>query len=136
MENSAAAKVIEDMIQNLKQDPAQFSIQLKVIGQAISARSGGIGQINTAYGGGFGSSAIGNKVTMDGSTIEIGKRRADEAMQQQMSELVGALEKVASEFRAEKPDKGVIQSVVKSLGDSWVPTMITTVITSLASLLG
>ncbi|WP_416425386.1 hypothetical protein RAM80_06400 [Pseudomonas sp. App30] len=134
MEKSEAVSIIESLIHSLKTEPGQFNIELKVVGQTVSVTNGGIGQINAVTGGAAGSTTIGNKVVVDGSSVEIARARAGQALDAQMSGLVDALEKVAAEFRSEKPDKGVIQSVIKAIGESWVPPLITGVVKTVAGI--
>lgn len=136
MDNQAAAKMIEAMVQSIKDHPNQFVIQLKVIGQAVSVTNGGIGQINSARGGAAGSTTIANKVVADGSSVEIARGRANDAMNEQMAALVASLGNVAQQLRSEKPDKGVIKGVLDSLAGSWVPPLIAAVISSLPAVFG
>jgi hypothetical protein len=135
MESSAAAEIVESLIQSLKEEPGQFSIELKVVGQSVSVTGGGIGQVITANGGATGSTTIGNKVVVDGSSVEISRGRANQAMTEQMQTLVGVLDKVAAQLRSGKPDKGIITSIMDSLGKTWVPPMVTAVINSAVALI-
>ncbi|MNV97614.1 hypothetical protein D3C71_1927590 [compost metagenome] len=100
----------------------------------MSATNGGIGQVISAVGGGPGSTTIGNKVVFDGGSIDIGRERAGQAMSEQMSQLVGALEQIANEFRTGKPDRGFVQSTIDALGQTWVPPMITAVVKTVVDL--
>lgn len=131
MKNEAAALIVDALTKSLKECPDQFVIQMKVVGQAVSVTNGGIGQINSAYGGAPGSTAIGNKVVVDGSSVEIARGRANEAMTEQIKSLITALEQVSSELKKEKPNQGIIKGVLDTLAGSWVPPMVAAVISSL-----
>lgn len=135
MDSSTAAEIVESLIKSLKEEPGQFSIELKVVGQSVSVTGSGIGQVITANGGASGSTTIGNKVVVDGSSVEISRGRANQAMTEQMQTLVGVLDKVAAQLRSGKPDKGIINSIMDSLGKTWVPPMVTAVISSAVALI-
>lgn len=136
MTNEASAQIVDALSKSLKEHPDQFVINMKVVGQAVSVTNGGIGQINSATGGASGSTAIGNKVVVDGSSVEIARGRADQAMNEQIGSLVAALDRISAELKKEKPDRGIIKGVIDALAGSWVPPMVAAVITSLPAMFG
>lgn len=135
MNKDSASLILESIIESLRVEPNQFQITLKVIGQLNSVTNGGIGQIITATGGSAGSTTIGNKVSVDGSTVEIGRQRGAEAISEQTRTLIAALEVIARELKASSPNKSVITKILESLKDTWVPPVISSVVTSLISLI-
>ena len=56
-------------------------------------------------------------------------------MSQEISNLVGALNELAKQLESENPDDGFIHKILGSLKDTWVPPLITTVVTTVVGLL-
>ncbi len=52
-------------------------------------------------------------------------------MNQQIQELITALDTIADELQAPSPKKGTIQSIYQSLLNTWVPGVITSVVGNL-----
>lgn len=135
MDKDSASLILESIIESLRAEPNQFQINLKVVGQINSVTNGGIGQIITATGGAAGSTTIGNKVSVDSSTVEIARQRGSEAMHEQTGLLLSALENIADEIKKSSPNKSIINNILESLKDTWVPPIVSSVITALISLM-
>jgi hypothetical protein len=125
-----AADVIDAIASSLKANPAQFHINISVIGQRVTSY-GGTGMVVNAVGGGPGSTTIGNQVTMGGAQVEISQQQGLQAMDQQFSALLQSLHDIAAQLRSPKPDRTLIQRTIDSLKDSWVPGAITSAVVAL-----
>ena len=134
MDHQSAARVIDGMVESLRNEPRQFSIELKVVGQQVSVTNGGIGQIISATGGGYKTTTIANKVSVDGSSVQLARGAGDQAMEEQVAALINALEHISDQFKSGNPDKGLIRNILGALGESWVPPMVSAVVTSLIAL--
>jgi hypothetical protein len=120
-----AAAVIQAISQSLVSQPGQFTIQVNTTGQHNVFQGGGKFQV-TAIGGGAGSRTVGQKVSAQIGTIEI--QQGTRAFDTELQALVETLNKIANELDAPSPDSGKIHSLYKSLLDTWVPGVITSVI--------
>jgi hypothetical protein len=121
------AEIVRAIRDSLRANPAQFQLNINVTGQRVTSH-GGTGVRITAVGGGPGSTTIGQKVTLDGASVEIAQAHATEAINQQFEALVNALDVIARELEASSPDKSILERVYRSLGGTWVPGVITSVI--------
>ncbi|QNR43484.1 hypothetical protein [Pseudomonas syringae] len=135
MNYKEAAGIVRSMASSIESNPTQFNIQVTVnaVGQKVVSH-GGIGMQVTAVGGAAGSTTIGNQVRVGAADINFAKQAAGGAIDQQLTGLVKALNDVADQFDSEKPDKGVIRSIVDSLAGSWVPPIISAAITAVTGL--
>ncbi|MDP5165530.1 hypothetical protein [Pseudomonas syringae] len=133
MNYKEAAGIVRSMADSIQGNPAQFKIEVSVIGQSIVS-NGGIGLQVSAVGGGPGSTTIGNQVTLGGAQVKFATQAADRAIGEQLTGLVKALNDVADQFESEKPDKGVIQSIIASLAGTWVPPVISAAITAVTGM--
>ncbi|MFG0755386.1 hypothetical protein ACF8O8_21655 [Pseudomonas sp. TYF_14] len=134
MDHQSAARVIDGMVDSLRNEPCQFSIELKVVGHQVSVTNGGIGQIISATGGGYKTKTIANRVSVDGSSVQLARGAGDQAMEEQVAALIKALEQISDQFKSGNPDKGLIRNILGALGESWVPPMISAVVASLVAL--
>ncbi len=89
---------------------------------------GGTGLHIQATGGGPGSKTIGQQVSLNGSHIEIGRQRGLAAMEQQLQALVGVLDTIVEQLKADTPDKSIVSRAYESLKGIWVPGVITSVL--------
>ena len=122
-----AADIVRAMSASIQSNPTQFQINLNVTGQRVTSH-GGTGVRITAVGGGPGSTTIGQKVSLDGASIEISQARASEAMGQQFQALVDALDRIAQELESASPNRSTIERIYRSLAGTWVPGLVTSVL--------
>lgn len=128
MNKNEAAEIIDSMIKSIRTNPNQFHIEINVSGQSISNVSGGIGLSVSAAGGGPGSTTIGQQVSMDGSQIRIGQKAGNDAMKQEMQTLIESLGAISHELKCQKSDKQKISKVYQSLKNTWVPSLIRSIL--------
>lgn len=131
MNKREVAEIIDSMIKSVRTNPNQFQIEINVTDQSVSNVSGGIGLSVSATGGGPGSTTIGQKVSMDGSQLRIAQKAGNDAMKQQIQTLIGSLSAMSNELKSQKPDKEKISKVCQSLKNTWVPSLITSVLASI-----
>lgn len=125
MTSIEAAEVIEAMIASFRDNPAQFTIEINMIGMQAT-NTGGIGFATTAIGGGPGSTTIGNQVTVGhNANIEF---RAKQAFDQQGNAMLQTLHAIATELRKPQPDRSAIQRLRDSMKNTWVPGVIVGVV--------
>ena len=79
MKKNEAVTIIKTIIDSIEKEPAQFHIDVRVIGLQISS-SGGIGQQIIAAGGGPGSTTVGQSVSMGGAQIQFAHKIAIKGM--------------------------------------------------------
>lgn len=123
MHSSDAADLIDEIIASIKTDPAQFHLEIYVIGQQVTS-NGGTGMNVSVTGGGPGSIAVGNQVSMSGANIDISRKQGFDGFDQQRNRLLQALAEISYQLRSGAPDKSVIQSILKSFNNTWVPGVI------------
>ena len=135
MERSEAVLIIRSLAESLRSQPGQFQFDVSVtsIGQRIVS-NGGIGMVVTANGGGPGSSVIGNQVTMGNAEVDISLKAAKAGISQQMQSLIDSLNEIAGQLESEKPDRGYLSKIIGSFKDTWVPPLVTTVVTTVLGL--
>ena len=119
MKKNEAVTIIKTIIDSIEKEPAQFHIDVRVIGLQISS-SGGIGQQIIAAGGGPGSTG--------GAQIQFAHKIAIKGMEQQVLGLITELKTMVTELNRPSPDKGTIRGILDKLNNSWVPPLITSVI--------
>lgn len=135
MERSEAVLIIRELAGSLAAQPNQFNIKIDARATGIkNSVSGGIGMVTNVSGGGAGSSTTGIRVNMSNADIEIARDAGVAAMSQEISSLVGALNELATQLESEKPDEGFIHKILGSLKDTWVPPLITTVVSTVVGL--
>lgn len=122
-----AAELIEVMIGAIKSNPSQFHLSINVIGQQVTSH-GGTGLHVSVTGGGVGSTTIGNQVSMSGASVQIAQQHGIQAVNDQMSALLNTLGEIANQLRSQSPNKSVIQQLVSSLKNTWVPGVIVGVV--------
>jgi hypothetical protein len=132
MDTKEGIEIIKGIIQSIQDNPSQFHIDVKVIGQQISSY-GGTGLIITATGGGPGSTTIGQNVSVNGSQIKIAQQRGNQAIQQQFEALIRVLQEISQQLESSSPDKSKIQCLYQSIKNTWVPGIITSVVGSVLS---
>lgn len=132
MKNSEAAEIIEAIARSLRNDPSQFHISIRVVGQQVTSY-GGTGMSINVTGGGPGSQTIGNKVSMSGPSIQLDQAQATQAFQEQVAALSSQLDLMATELRREQPNKPALKSTLDSLKNTWVPGIIIEVVGNLLS---
>ena len=132
MKPTEAAKVIDEIIGSIKNDPAQFHFSIKVVGQQVSS-FGGTGMSVSVTGGGPGSTTIGNKVSVGGASIEIARQRGIQAMNEQFNALLSTLTNISQELKKQAPDKSLIQRLLVSMKNTWVPGVIVGVVGNVVS---
>jgi Na+-transporting NADH:ubiquinone oxidoreductase subunit NqrF len=132
MTTTEAARIVDTIITSLGQNPTQFQIEIEVNagGQQITSYRG-VGLAVSATGGGPGSTVIGQVVTAGGNQIEIAQKAAVGAMNRQMQTLLTQLTEVRDQLQARVPDKSRVQGIIESLKNTWVPTVITNVLSTI-----
>jgi hypothetical protein len=132
VERSEAAAVIRGIADSIRQNPAQFHINVTVVGQQVTSH-GGTGLSIHAVGGGPGSTTIGQTVSLQGAQVKISQQHATQALEQQFQALLTSLDTMASHLEAQAPDKGVLSNLYHSLLNTWVPGVITSVLGTVLS---
>jgi len=127
MDRTHAAQLVEAIRDSIIAEPNQFHIAVNITGQKIVSH-GGTGLQITTTGGVAGSTTIGQKVSVDGAQIEITRQKGTAAIQQQMQALANALDELAEQLKSQEPDKTIITRIYESLKQSWVPGVITSVV--------
>ena len=132
MTTQEAAQIIETIINSLKENPRQFhiSISMNIIGASGTAHGGGIGMQGIAHGGGIGIYASAN---VNDAKIKIANQKGAAAMDGQYQALIDHLSSMAQELRSDSPDKSKLTSMYESLKGTWVPSVITSVVSDLIS---
>lgn len=134
MDRLSALEIISAIEQGLKENPTQFNINISanVTGQNISSHGSGPGAIITTHGGAAGSSVVGNMVTTktDTGSVDIVFTAARGAMDDNVKALIGQVESIRSELEKETPNYGFIRSIKDGFINSWVPTVISSVISA------
>ncbi len=120
-------EIIDQIIDSLRTNPGQFNIQVSVVGQQISS-SGGIGLSVSAHGGGPGSTTVGQIVSVDGTQVSFAQRAASKAMDQQVLALIQTLTEIRTQLASGSPDKSKVRRLYESLRDTWVPSLITSIL--------
>jgi hypothetical protein len=133
MNTQEAAKIVDAIVNSLKENPTQFqlSVDVSMTGMSATAQDGGIGALGIAQGGGTGIHA---SASMDNTKIQIAQRKAENAMNQEYQALIDTLSGIAQELRNESPDRSKVSSMYESLKGKWIPGVITSVVGNLISL--
>ena len=131
MNKREASEIIDSMIESIRNNPNQFQIEVKVTGQSVSNIGSGTGLSVSAVGGGQGSTTIGQNVSMNGAKIEIAQKAGIGAINQQIQTLIESLSTISNELKSQDPDKKKISRVYQSLKNTWVPSLITSVLGSI-----
>ena len=131
MEILEAAELIEAIAGSIRENPSQFHFEISVIGTQATSIGGGTGLSVQARGSGPGSTTIGYQSTISGANIQIAHKAANDAIRQEMSALVQALNNLASELRSSSPDKKRISVILDSLKQSWIPNVVTSVVANI-----
>ncbi len=127
MEPTEAAEIIRDMAASLRASPSQFNVVFgNVIGTSVVQRGPGTGLSVTVSAGGSGT-VIGFQ-----STATVGG--GDNRTAVETARIASALEAIAGELSATKPDKGKVASLFEALGRTWVPGIITSVLGNLLTM--
>jgi hypothetical protein len=136
VEREEAVVIIKSLVDSIKTQPSQFkfTVNAKAVGQSIVSH-GGIGLSVRAVGGGPGSTTIGNKVTVSSGDVNIAVDAADSAINEQMNALVGSLNRIIEQLESSDPNKSRIKDILASLRDTWVPPMISAVVSTIAGLI-
>jgi hypothetical protein len=128
MEISEAAELVEAIARSIKENPNQFHFEISITGTRATAFGGGTGLHVQVTGGEPGSTTVGFQSSIGQTDIQIAQKAATAASQKAMSELIIALNNLASELRSKSPDKKRIHIILESLKQSWVPNVITSVV--------
>ncbi len=128
-----AAKIIDAMVDSLKENPTQFQFNVNVsaTGLRATAQGGGIGAMGIAQGGGTGIHA---SVSMNDSQIQIAQKRGEASIQEEYQALLRTLAAIAEELRAESPDRSKLKQMYEALKGKWIPGVITSVVGNLITL--
>ncbi|QJC78914.1 hypothetical protein [Pseudomonas umsongensis] len=132
MDSKEGAAIIDALAESIRSNPGQFVIQLKVVGQSF-VTNGGIGAVISATGGAAGSTTIGNQVRVDGSSVDIAQGVADKAVVAQMNGLAEGLAEISRQLTSANPNKGLVAEILDSFKNSWVPTAITAVVSTVTT---
>jgi len=125
MTATEAAKIVRAMSESLTRQPDQFNIEIQMVGQSVVSH-GGIGMNISATGGGPGSTTTGQNVSVSFGDVQI--RQANEGFNSALATLVSKLEALAAELERSTPDEGRLRTAYRSLLDTWVPGVITSVV--------
>jgi len=131
MNEKEAAEIIDAMVDSIRINPNLFQIEINVTGQSISNVSGGTGLSVSATGGAPGSITIGQRISMNGTQIRIAQKAGHDAMNQQIQFLIDSLCTISNELRSQRPDTNKISRAYQSLKNTWVPSLITSVLGSI-----
>lgn len=131
MDKKEAAGIIDLMIKSIRNNPNQFQIEINVTGQSVSNVSGGTGLNVSATGGEPGSTTIGQQVSVNSSQIRIAQKAGNDAMKKQIQNLINSLAAISDELKSQTPNEGRVSKVYQSLKDTWVPSLIISVLGSL-----
>ena len=132
MNAKEAADVIRGIAKSIVDNPSQFHISVNVVGQQVTSH-GGIGLSISAVGGGLGSTTVGQSVSMGGAQVTIAQERGVQAIEQQFQALLDSLSAIATQLESNSPDRGAINRIYRSLVDTWVPGVITSVVGNVLS---
>jgi len=127
-----AAELIRGIASSIANNPSQFHISVNVTGQQVTSH-GGVGLSITAVGGAPGSTTVGQSVSLGGAQVTIAQERGREAMGQQFQALIISLNTIASQLESNPPDKRTIERIYRSLLNTWVPGVITSVVGNVLS---
>lgn len=131
MEIYEAAELVEAIAKSIAENPSQFHFEINVTGARVTAFGSGTGLSVQAIGGGPGSKTVGFQSSISGANVEVAQKAANAAISQEMSALVKALNKLASELRSTTPSKKRINAILDTLKQSWVPNVISSVVASI-----
>jgi hypothetical protein len=128
-----AAEIVEAIRDSIAGSPGQFHLNINVTGQQVMMRGPGTGISITTVGGGPGSRTVGQSVTVGGGQVSIAQQQADTAIRHQMQALASALNDISAQLRSAHPDKTVIDRIYRSLMNTWVPGVVTSVLGNILS---
>lgn len=135
VERNEAVLIIRKLAESLRSQPNQFNIKIDATATGVkNTVSGGIGMVNSVTGGGSGSSTTGLKISMSTADVKIASDAGSAAISREVSSLVDTLNELAMQLEAEKPDTGLIEKIIGSFKDTWVPPLITTVVSTVVGL--
>lgn len=130
MEAKEAAELVAAMAAALESNPQQFVIQMKTMGAQFQGSNGGTGANITTIGGAAGSIASGVKITAIAGTNSSNLQAIKGVADPQINKLIADLKSVSDELRKTSPDKGRIAAFLDAVRNTWVPTVITAVIST------
>jgi hypothetical protein len=130
MTTQEAAEVIETIVKSLKENAAQFQIEVKVsiTGASGTAHGGGIGMLGISHGGGIG---ISSSVNIDDAKISLANQKGTAVMNEQRQALINHLSAMAEELRSKSPERSKLVTMYELLKGTWVPGVISSVIGNL-----
>jgi hypothetical protein len=132
MNAQEAADIVRSISKSIRENPAEFRVNISIVGQQVTSH-GGTGQSISAVGGGSGSTTIGQRVGLSGTSVRISQDFATEAMNQELKALVDSLDAIAIELESASPNKSKLEKIYNSLKGEWVPGVITSVIGNVLS---
>ena len=128
MKQTEAASLIQAMADAIKRNPAQFRFEINVTGTSVTTIGGGTGLSVSVTGGGAGSHTIGYQSTVNGTSVQIAQKAADETIRQEMTWLNNQLQTIIDELKSQSPNHDNLRKVYHSLVNTWVPGLVISVI--------
>ncbi|WP_404487550.1 hypothetical protein ABWL43_10025 [Pseudomonas sp. HT11] len=138
MERNEAVLIIRNLAESLRAQPNQFLINIEAnVKGAVFSSYGGSGAVFNTTGGGPGSNTTGlnSSARVSGGDFDLISDASNAAKDQRMKDLAQALAELAGQLESEKPDNGVVDKIVGSLKESWIPPLVSTVVTTVVGLL-
>ena len=128
----AAIAAIDEAIKSLSNKPNQFSLLVKSTGlSVVQSRSGGTGMNVTVTGGGPGSKTTGLNVSMDGHDIQIVQQAATQALSEESQKAIQILQDLKKALSEETVESEEVDSLLAKLRETYVPVIISSIITKL-----
>jgi hypothetical protein len=131
MKNSDAIKILETILTSMRQKPNQFNFNYTVtaVGAVGVGRSGGHGIVAIANGpGSVGFTASASAPTQ--YQIQAAEQYANKEMNAQFSKIQTVLESILGELKANTLDKMKSDSFLSQLKDTWLPNVLSSVIST------
>ncbi len=128
----AAIAAIDEAIKSLSNKPNQFSLLVKSTGlSVVQSGSGGTGMNVTVTGGGPGSKTTGLNVSMDGHDIQIVQQAATQALSEESQKAIQILQDLKKALSEETVESEEVDSLLAKLRETYVPVIISSIITKL-----
>ena len=131
---NAAIEAIDEAIKSLSNEPNQFSLLVKSTGLSIvHSGSGGTGMNVTVSGGAPGSKTTGLQISMDGNEIQVSQQAATEALKAESQKAIKVLQDLKNTLSKETVESGKVDSLLERLRKTYIPSIISSIITKLVT---
>ena len=132
MKVEEAAIILDSIIDNLRQDPAQFTYEIHI--GSITGFSASGGQVNvTAYGGEPGSHTTGlhAEARFGDAEANIVKKHVNDEIKAQMQPAIKHIEEAVKELRTGQPNKSRLRGILLALQSTVLAPAIIVAITKI-----